>query len=189
MRHPSSTSSLVFLVMSSYTLHTVQCSAYPSLLGVWSSGLNEVITFCSFDTRLKVYAGRTHWPDTPFNQDSAAITVVEYWDDETGDLSYKGVGSSSNGQYTCEWRVQEASLSELPSQSSASNTTSPSSEEVAVPGAAVAYGKYTFLNAPTSGHSYGESGEWNLSFLRDALPEECEQVLNPDDIPLQLVNM
>lgn len=53
-----------------------QCSHGLSFEGFYTTNYNETITICGYDTSRGVVLGRTHWPNTPFNEDSAALSGV-----------------------------------------------------------------------------------------------------------------
>ena len=61
-------------------------------LGFYETNYNETITMCVYDEARRAVLGRTHWPNTPFNEDSAVlqgICVTDSW--------MSGVGASIEG--------------------------------------------------------------------------------------------
>jgi hypothetical protein len=63
-----------------------------SFVGFWETNLNETITICKFDELRGVLLGRTHWPNTEFNEDSSALQGVLVTNDW-----FSGVGATITG--------------------------------------------------------------------------------------------
>ena len=128
------------------------CALFPiaafGFEGFWSTNYNETITVCPFDQARGVLLARTHWPNTPFNQDSAAMSGVLVDDGtNTRDKFFYGTGATiTGGSYTF---TMQTSSSEMPPER--------------------ALGSFSFL-------SKVEEGAWEWSYLRAASSDECDQV-------------
>lgn len=71
--------------------------------GFYTTNYNETITVCTYDVARGVLLGRTHWPDIPFNEDSAALTGVI-----VNDGWFFGSGASiEGGAYSFSMRLGE----------------------------------------------------------------------------------
>lgn len=82
-------------------LQLLQLFCCHCFVGFWETNYNETITVCVFDELRGVLLGRTHWPDTEFNDDSAALQgalVTEEW--------FSGVGTTiTSGAYTFNMKI------------------------------------------------------------------------------------
>jgi hypothetical protein len=108
---------------------------------------NETITMCAFDDARGVVLGRTHWLNTPFNNDSCALQGV-VWKGRDGTYTrLQGVGGT---------------LSEA-------HGSGPFRFEVALQGGEIA-GQWMRLAS-------GGSGSWKWTYRRSATEVECAAVL------------
>ena len=78
--------------------------------GFWSTNYNETITVCAFDQARSVLLARTHWPNTPFNKDSAAMSGVLVDDGtNTRDKFFYGTGATiTGGPYTFTMHISSS---------------------------------------------------------------------------------
>jgi hypothetical protein len=74
--------------------------------GFYETNYNETITICTFDEARGVLLGRTHWPHTPFNEDSAAlqgVLVTDSW-------LYGNGATITGGAYSFSMRTAAGTL-------------------------------------------------------------------------------
>ena len=129
-------------------------------LGFWTTNYDETITVCSYDEVRSAVLARTHWPDKPFNNDSASLLAVQfnYDRDPNGQcadaVQLSGVGSSFNGKFTFTMRRQ-------------------SSEEGAQSLDPQATGKFEWLDGRDPA-----TGRWEWEWKRSATQAECDMVVS-----------
>ena len=82
----------------------LQACVVQGFAGFYTTNYNETITVCVFDQARGVLLGRTHWPNTPFNEDSAALQGVV-----VSDKWFYGAGATiTGGAYSFSVELKES---------------------------------------------------------------------------------
>lgn len=151
-------SALVFAALQ--LLLRAHCS--DCFAGFWETNYNETITVCVFDQPRGVLLGRTHWPDTPFNEDSAALQGAVHAGSAGGaagvdrESVFTGVGATiTGGAYTFSMQIK--------------NTSAVAPNPNASDESMQAVGSFNFLDKE-------EQGVWLWRYVRAASGEECDLV-------------